>query len=84
MANGERKYALLLGAALGGLIGAVAALLYLRQVEREVLEEEGQPEAAPLRKRQITLGDLMRLAAAVIGLIHQLATLGKEETEKAD
>lgn len=60
------KRIVLLGALIGGVVGGLAALIYLRQWT------EGEPGRRGLEWRQVA-----RLAALIMGLLRQIAEMGQ-------
>lgn len=65
----RRTQAMVIGGALGGVIGVLAAHLYLRAAERRLAEEESLPSFEP--------GDLIKLTLSVLGVLKLVDRLAK-------
>ncbi len=65
----RRTQVMVIGGALGGVIGVLAAHLYLRSAERRLAEEEGLPSFEP--------GDLIKLTLSVLGVLKLVDRLAK-------
>jgi hypothetical protein len=59
--------ALIVGGAIGALVGLLAAWIYVR----DLMEEEGQESAAP----EVTPGDALKVGLSVLGLLRLIAGL---------
>lgn len=67
----ERKTrVLLLGVGFGALVGLVSSYLYTRAAE----EADGADAATP---RPVSTGQLLAIVLAILGLVRQVAELGK-------
>ncbi len=64
----------ILGAAIGTLFGLVSAYLYTRAAE-ESAERQGKPERIPT-------GQLIGISLGLLGLIRQIAEMGKPSDKK--
>lgn len=64
----------MIGTALGTLIGFLSAYLYTRAAEDD-LERKGKPE-------RISTGQLLALSLTALGLMRQIAELGKPASSK--
>ena len=66
---------IVMGAGLGALLGLVSGYLYTRAAE-----ENGDGEAGP--GASISTGQLLAVLLAVLGLVRQIAELGKPKDDK--
>ncbi|MCY4073209.1 MAG: hypothetical protein OXG60_18105 [Chloroflexi bacterium] len=67
----ERKTrALILGIGFGAIVGLVSSYLYTRAAE----EYDGSDSAAP---RTVSTGQLLAILLAILGVVRQVAELGK-------
>ena len=66
-----RTRVMIIGGALGGLIGVAAAQLYLRAAERRA-EEEGEMSPPSLEP-----GDMIKLTLSVLGVLKMVDSLTK-------
>ncbi len=67
-----RTRVMIIGGALGGLIGVAAAQLYLRAAERRGEEEEGE-----VRPPSLEPGDMIKLTLSVLGVLKMVDNLTK-------
>jgi len=65
---------LLTGALLGAALGAISSYLYTRAAE-----EAGESDAGA--RRSISTGQLLALLLAILGLVRQIAELGKAKKD---
>ncbi len=69
----KRTQAMIIGGALGGVIGVLAAHVYVRSLERTA-GEEGEPKSASLEP-----GDLIKLTLSVLGVLKMVDRLARSE-----
>jgi hypothetical protein len=62
-----RNKALIVGGAIGALLGLLAAWIYVREQPEEEGQETPLPEVAP--------GDALKIGLTVLGLLRQVAAL---------
>ncbi len=68
---GSRTKALIIGSVAGAVLGAAAAWLFIHRVKKETRAEEAA--------RTIGLGQVVRLGASILGVLRQIADLGRQE-----
>lgn len=72
----ERKTRIIvIGAGLGALLGLISSYLYAKAAE-----ENGEGEAG--QRGSISTGQLLAVLLAVLGLVRQIAELGKPKDDK--
>ncbi len=68
----KRTQVMIIGGALGGLIGVLAAHMYVRSLERKGQDRD-------LELRSIEPGDLIKLTLSILGVLRLVDRLGKPE-----
>ena len=71
----RRARIIVIGAGLGALLGLISSYLYTKAAE-----EDGDSEGGP--GGSISTGQLLAVLLAVLGLVRQIAELGKPKDEK--
>lgn len=75
---GEHRAKIIIGgAALGALLGLISSYLYTRAAEENGNVEAGAPGS-------VSTGQLLALLLAILGLVRQIAELGKPKKDDKD
>lgn len=69
----KRKQVMIIGGALGGVIGVLAAHMYVRSLERR--GQEGELETPSMEP-----GDLIKLGLSILGVLKLVDRLGKPQS----
>jgi hypothetical protein len=68
-----RQKSMIIGAVLGGVLGAVGGYLFTRGLDMP--REEGRPEGLSLRS--VPPGEMVKLFIAIMGVLRGIAELGE-------